>query len=78
MKDNPVDSYKMLGTFYVLTEGFTNFDNIMKGVVKKEVRKSVQNLERVLNQTKITDGSLNYQSGIGTDNPKMKLLDFDF
>ena len=78
MKDNPIDSYKMLGTFYVLTEGFTNFDNIMKGVVKKEVRKSVQNLERVLNQTKITDGSLNYQSGIGTDNPKMKLLDFDF
>lgn len=78
MKDNPVDSYKILGTLFVLTEGFTKFDNIMKGKVKKEVRKSMQNLERVLNQTKVTDGSFNYQSGIGTDNPNFKLLDFDF
>ena len=78
MKENPIESYKVLGTLFVLTEGFTKFDNIMKGVVKKEVRKSVQNLERVLNQTRVSDGSLNYQSGIGTDNPKMKLLDFDF
>lgn len=78
IKDNPVDSYKVLGTLYVITEGFTKFDNIMKGVVKKEVRKNVQNLERALNQTRISDGSLSYQSGIGTDSPKMKLLDFDF
>ena len=31
MKDNPVESYKVLGTLFVLTEGFTKFDNIMKG-----------------------------------------------
>lgn len=78
MRDNPVDSYKVLGTLFVITEGFTKFDNIMKGVVKKEVRKNVQNLERALNQTRVSDGSLSYQSGIGTDSPKMKLLDFDF
>jgi len=78
MRDNPVDSYKVLGTLFVITEGFTKFNNIMKGVVKKEVRKNVQNLERALNQTRVSDGSLSYQSGIGTDSPKMKLLDFDF
>ena len=69
---------KIIGTLYVLTEGFTKFDGIMKGTVKKQVRKSVENLERALNNSKPIDGSMNFKSGIGEDGSNLKVLDFDF
>lgn len=77
LKENPIDAYKKIGTLYVITEGFTKFENIFQGSVKKEVRKSVENLERALKQTSTSDGSLNLRSGIGEDSPKMQFLDFD-
>lgn len=51
VKDNPVDFYKMAGMFFVLTEGFTKIDNLIKEPVKKEVRKGIDKLTNVLNST---------------------------
>ena len=78
IKNDPNKANKIIGTLYVLTDGFTKFDGIMKGTVKKQVRKSVENLERALNQTKPLDGSMNFKSGIGEDGSNLKIIDFDF
>ena len=78
IKDDPNKANKIVGTLYVITDGFTNFSGLMKGTVKKEVRKSVENLQRVIAQTKPQDGSLNFKSGLGEDNSNLKILDFDF
>ena len=78
IKDDPNKANKIIGTLYVITDGFTNFGGIMKGTVKKEVRKSVENLQRVIAQTKPQDGSMSFKSGIGQDNSNLKILDFDF
>ena len=78
IKDDPNKANKIIGTLYVITDGFTNFSGIMKGTVKKEVRKSVENLQRVIAQTKPQDVSMSFKSGIGQDNYNLKILDFDF
>lgn len=78
IKDDPNKANKIIGTLYVLTDGFTKFENIMKGTVKKQVRKSVENLERALNNSKPIDGSMKFKSGIGEDSSNLKILDFDF
>lgn len=78
IKDDPNKANKIIGTLYVLTEGFTKFDGLFKGTVKKQVRKSIDNLERVLAQNKPMDGSLNFKSGIGEDGSNLKIIDFDF
>lgn len=78
IKDDPNKANKIIGTLFILTDGFSKFDNIMKGTVKKQVRKSVENLERALNQTNINDGSMTFKSGIGEDSSNLKILDFDF
>lgn len=77
IKDDPNKANKIIGTLFVITEGFTKFDSIMKGTVKKEMRKSVQNLERVLAQTRVGDGSMNFKTGLGEDNSNLKIVDFD-
>lgn len=79
IKDNPNKANKIIGTLYVLTDGFTDFKGLMKGEVKKQVRKSVENLEKVLSQSRtVTDGSLQFKSGIGAEIPNNKIVDFDF
>ena len=78
IKNDPNKANKIIGTLYVLTDGFTKFEGIMKGTVKKQVRKSVENLERALNQSKPLDGSMNFKSGIGEDGSNLKIIDFDF
>ena len=78
IKDDPNKANKIIGTLYILTDGFTKFENIMKGTVKKQVRKSVENLERALNNSKPIDGSMKFKSGIGEDSSNLKILDFDF
>ena len=77
MREKPNEALKMFGTMYVLTEGFTKFDGIFKGVVKKQVRESNKNLAKLLNQVQNTDGSLNLKSGIG-ETPNLKMVDFAF
>lgn len=78
IKDDPNKANKIIGTLYVLTNGFTDFSGMMKGTVKKQVRQSVANLQRVLAQTKPQDGSMNFKTGLGEDNSNLKILDFDF
>ena len=75
IKNDPNKANKIIGTLYVLTDGFTKFDGIMKGTVKKQVRQSVRNLEKALTNTEINDGSLNLKSGIG-ENDDYQILDF--
>lgn len=76
IKDDPNKANKIIGTLYVLTDGFTKFDGIYKGAVKKEVRKSVENLERVLKQSQPADGSMKYMSGVTDNTDDFKILDF--
>lgn len=75
IKNDPNKANKIIGTLYVLTDGFTKFDGIMKGAVKKQVRQSVKNLEKALTTVDTGDGSLNLKSGIG-ENDDFKILDF--
>jgi hypothetical protein len=76
IKNDPNKANKIIGTLYVLTEGFTKFDGIMKGTVKKQVRESVKNLEKALNQSKPLDGSMSFKSCIGEDGSNLKIFDF--
>ena len=39
IKDDPNKANKIIGTLYVLTDGFTKFDGIYKGAVKKEIKR---------------------------------------
>ena len=75
IKDDPNKANKIIGTLYVLTDGFTKFDGILNGAVKKEVRKNRRDLERLLNQTGPIDASLQYKSGISENNDNTKILD---
>ena len=77
IKDDPNKANKIIGTLYVITDGFTKFDGILKGTVKKQVRKSVENLQRALSQTKPIDGSLSLKTGL-SENNNLKIIDFDF
>lgn len=48
-----------------MTEGFTNYEGIVKTKVKKEVKKGFKDLERTINGTARTpDGSLDFMSGV--------------
>ena len=59
--DNRLEFLKNLSLVYTLTDGFKNLDNLVQKRVKKEVNKSIDELERTLNNTRQTgDGSLNY------------------
>ena len=68
-KDNEADFLKNLGVLFTLTDGFKNIDKLVNGKVRKEVKKSLRELEHTLNSTaRHTDGSLNYASGVSDDN----------
>ena len=77
MKEKPNEALKAIGTLYVLTEGFTKFDGILKGTVRKKVRESTRNLERLLTQTPAIDGSLTYKSGVNENVNVEKIVGFD-
>ena len=71
-KENPITFNKMVGMFYVLTDGFTKVEGLIKGPVKKERRKGVETLERVLNNTPRTKGgALNLKSGVSSEASSM-------
>lgn len=69
--EHKVEFLKNLGLVYTLTDGFKNFDGLIKGKVKKEVSKGIRSLEHVLNNTsRATDGTLNFVSGVSSDDPE--------
>lgn len=63
--DNRTEFLKNLSLVYTLTDGFKNLDGLVKGKVRKEVKKGFKELENTLNNTSRTsDGNLNYVSGV--------------
>lgn len=76
-RDNRPDFLKKLGVLFTLTDGFTNLDKLVKPSVKKQVRKSLRELEHTINTTRRnTDGSLNFMSGV-SDDSESKVSDYD-
>lgn len=66
--DNRLDFLKNVGLIYTLTDGFKNLDGLIKGKVKKEVRKGLRELETTINNTaRTSDGNLKFTSGIDED-----------
>lgn len=66
--DNRLDFLKNVGFIYTLTDGFKNLDGLIKGKVKKEVRKGLRELETTINNTaRTTDGNLKFATGVDED-----------
>ena len=66
--DNRLDFLKNVGLIYTLTDGFKNLDGLIKGKVKKEVRKGLRELETTINNTaRTSDGNLKFASGVEED-----------
>ena len=59
--ENHNDFMKYVGLIFTLTDGFKNFDGLVKGKVNKEVKKGLKNLENTINgSSRNSDGSLKY------------------
>ena len=66
--ENRTDFLKNIGLLFTLTDGFKNLDGLVKGKVKKEVKKGLRELEHTLNNTaRTSDGSLKFVSGVDED-----------
>lgn len=66
--ENRVDFIKNLGLIFTLTDGFKTLDGLVKGKVRKEVKKGFRELENTLNNTaRTSDGNLNYASGVDSE-----------
>ena len=76
-KENRVDFLKNLGLLFTLTDGFKNVDKLVKGKVRKEVKKGLRELETTLNSTARTfDGNLKFASGV-EDDPESNARSWD-
>lgn len=76
-RDNRPDFLKKLGVLFTLTDGFTNLDKLVRPTARKQVRKSLRELEHTINTTRRNaDGSLNFMSGV-SDDPESKVSDYD-
>lgn len=66
--ENRVDFLKNISLIFTLTDGFKNLDGLVKGKVKREVKKGLRELENTINNTaRTSDGSLKYVSGVDED-----------
>ena len=66
--ENRTDFLKNIGLLFTLTDGFKNLDGLVKGKVKKEVKKGLRELEHALNNTaRTSDGNLKFVSGVDED-----------
>ena len=66
--DNKNEFLKNVGLLFTLTDGFKNLDGLIKGKVRKEVKKGLRELEHTLNNTSRTsDGNLKFASGVEDD-----------
>ena len=76
--ENKSDFLKNLGLLYTLTDGFKNIDNLVKGKVKKEVKKGLKNLENTINSTsRNSDGNIRFASGNSDDNSSFNTFTLD-
>lgn len=66
--ENRTEFLKNIGLLFTLTDGFKNLDGLVKGKVRKEVKKGLRELEHTLNNTSRTsDGNLKFASGVEDD-----------
>ncbi len=66
--ENRTDFLKNIGLLFTLTDGFKNLDGLVKGKVKKEVKKGLRELEHTINNTaRTSDGNLKFVSGVDDD-----------
>lgn len=66
--ENKVEFMKNVGLLFTLTDGFKNIDKLVKGRVRKEVKKGLRELESTLNNTvRTSDGNLKFASGVDGD-----------
>lgn len=74
-RDDNVGFMKKLGVIFTLTDGFKNLDGLVKGKVTKETRRSLRELEHVLNNTsRNSSGNLAFVSGVGgEEDPNSKI-----
>ena len=66
--ENRTDFLKNIGLLFTLTDGFKNLDGLVKGKVKREVKKGLRELEHTINNTaRTSDGNLKFVSGVDDD-----------
>ena len=66
--DNPVEFRKNVALLYTMTNGFKDVQSLSKPLVKKEVNKSIKNLESKINTTsRVNDGSMRFTAGVSDD-----------
>lgn len=66
--EHKTEFLKNLGLIFTLTDGFKNLDGLVKGKVRKEVKKGLAELEHTLNNTARTSGgALKFASGVDSD-----------
>lgn len=67
-RENRIDFLKNISMVFTLTDGFKNFDGLIKNKVRKELNKGIKELEHTINNTsRTTNGSLNFVSGASED-----------
>lgn len=57
---NPQEFLYKIGALYTLTDGFKDFDKIIKPTVKKATNTSLRELENTLKNTRVNQGNLNF------------------
>ena len=63
---------------FTLSDGFKNYEGLVRTRVRKEVKKGFRDLERAINNTaRNSDGSLNFMSEINDDESSFKGWRFD-
>lgn len=66
--ENANDFIKNVGLLFTLTNGFKDLNGLVKGKVRKEVKKGLKELEHTLNNTaRTSDGNLNFVTGVNDD-----------
>ena len=66
--DNRTDFLKNIGLLFTLTNGFKELNGLVKGKVRREVKKGLRELEHTLNNTvRTSDGNLKFVSGVEDD-----------
>lgn len=66
--DNRADYIYKLGVIFTLTDGFKDLSGLVKNKIEKEKKKSIRELEHVVNSTStFSDGSVKFVSGVGND-----------
>lgn len=77
-KEQPLEFLKQLGLWYVLTDGGKNVSAMTKKQLQAEKNKGIRELERKINSSNFSGGSLRYDGGAGSENGDDILLSDDW